>query len=137
VKTPGRQASSTPKVSVFEDDIVPYSTNGVPCSDNQRLTVPNPKPMIQSMSNSDRVLRADATAVTPSKAPFKTKTNDRLSTENTSRLRAALAQQPEIRPEVVERGRALAADPSYPSPEIIRKISAMIVQSPDLSEDNA
>jgi hypothetical protein len=89
------------------------------------------------MSNSDRVLRADSTAATPVKAPSRTATADRLSTEDSQRLQAALSQHAEIRPEVVARGRALAADPTYPSPQIIRKISEMILQSPDLSEENA
>jgi hypothetical protein len=46
-----------------------------------------------------------------------------------------LQQVPEIRPEVVERARALAADPTYPSAAIINRISAAIVSSPDLSEE--
>lgn len=51
------------------------------------------------------------------------------------RLRNALAALPEVRPEVVERGRALAADPSWPPPEVMRRVSEIIVRSPDLSED--
>ena len=48
-----------------------------------------------------------------------------------------LQQVPEVRPEVVERARALAADPSYPSDAIIRQVSATIVNSPDLTQDNS
>ena len=59
---------------------------------------------------------------------------DRLSTEQSTSLSAALARTPEIRPEVVERGRALAADPSYPSKEIINRLSDLIVRSDDLTE---
>jgi hypothetical protein len=60
---------------------------------------------------------------------------DQLSTQNAAALRAALANQPEIRPEVVARARALAADPSYPPLAIMRSIAQQIVASPDLSED--
>jgi len=34
----------------------------------------------------------------------------------------------------VARGRALAADPSYPSAAILRKVSEVILRSPDLTE---
>jgi hypothetical protein len=57
---------------------------------------------------------------------------DRLSTQLSSKVRASLEEMPEIRPEVVERGRKLLADPGYPSPEIVRKIAALITP---LSED--
>jgi hypothetical protein len=60
---------------------------------------------------------------------------DRLSTAGSEFLKAKLASEPEIRPEVVERGRALAADPSYPSHEIISSLASKILQAPDLSED--
>jgi hypothetical protein len=50
-------------------------------------------------------------------------------------LSAALANQPEIRPDVVARGQALANDPTYPSASILSKVAAAIVASPDLSED--
>lgn len=60
---------------------------------------------------------------------------DQISIDKGAALRLSLQQAPEIRPEVVERGRALLADPAYPTNEIIRHIGAMIVNSPDLSED--
>jgi hypothetical protein len=50
-------------------------------------------------------------------------------------LREALARQPEIRPEVVARGLALAADSSYPPPEVLLKVASLILRSPDPSED--
>lgn len=59
---------------------------------------------------------------------------DRLSTDQSKALSVALARTPEIRPEVVERGRALAADASYPSPEIVARLSELIVRSDDLTE---
>ncbi|MFZ5494884.1 MAG: hypothetical protein ACOZE5_06045 [Verrucomicrobiota bacterium] len=56
---------------------------------------------------------------------------DRFSPENTAALKSALQGQPEVRPEVVARARALAADPAWPSPEILRAVGAAILASPD------
>ena len=49
-----------------------------------------------------------------------------LSAEMTDKVRASLAAMPEIRPEVVERGRQLLSDPNWPTPEIINSIAGMI-----------
>jgi len=38
-----------------------------------------------------------------------------------------MARIPEIRPEVVERGRQLLADSNYPGPEIAQEIASLIV----------
>jgi hypothetical protein len=65
------------------------------------------------------------------------KGQDRLSLSQGDGLRQALEAQPEIRPEMVEKGRALAADPSYPSAAIIQRIAQAIVGSPDPSEDQS
>jgi hypothetical protein len=59
---------------------------------------------------------------------------DRISTEHAEFLRSELQKQPEVRPEVVERAKGLAADPSYPSPEVIRHVAGQILAAPDLSE---
>lgn len=59
---------------------------------------------------------------------------DGVSAERATFLRAQLAQLPEVRPEVVERACALAADPNYPSVDIARHIAAQILGAPDLSE---
>ena len=58
---------------------------------------------------------------------------DKLSTQMTDKVRATLAAMPEIRPEVVERGRQLLANPNYPSPEIVNSIAGMI--TPFSAED--
>lgn len=60
---------------------------------------------------------------------------DQLSTAGTELLKAKLASEPEVRPEMVERGRQLAADPSYPSAAILTSVASKILNSPDLSED--
>jgi hypothetical protein len=62
---------------------------------------------------------------------------DRFSAANSAALQAALAKHPEIRPDVVARGRTLAADPSYPSPAILRKVGEAILNAPDLSNDES
>lgn len=63
--------------------------------------------------------------------------SDTLSTDQAEQVNQALTRDPEIRSEVVARGRELAADPSYPSPAIISNVAAQIVNSPDLSEDGS
>ena len=52
---------------------------------------------------------------------------DSISVERSIRIGSAMDKIPEIRPEVVERGRQLLADPNYPSPEISQKIASLIV----------
>lgn len=91
--------------------------------------------MINSTSPSDRVLRPDGPVLHNNGAANRGAGSDRYSPENTAALRTALSQQPAIRPEVVARARALAADPSYPSPEILRHVGQVILKSPDLTVD--
>ena len=57
-----------------------------------------------------------------------------LSASNLAVLRSELSRQPEIRPEVVARARALAADPEYPRIEILQVVAQQILRAPDLSE---
>lgn len=89
-----------------------------------------------SSSPSDRNI-AIAAATTPSISRAPSRPIDQVHIDKASALRANLQEVPEIRAEVVERARALAADPSYPSDKIIRQISRAIVNSPDLSEDQS
>jgi len=56
-----------------------------------------------------------------------------LSAGNTASLRNALAATPEIRPEVVEKGKQLAADSNYPPRVIIEKLAELIANSTDLT----
>jgi len=93
--------------------------------------------MIHSASSSSPSARNDAIApaVTPSASRVTREPTDQIHIDTASVLRTGLQRVPEVRPEVVERARALAADPAYPSDHIIRQISAAIVNSPDLSED--
>ena len=93
--------------------------------------------MINSTSSSDRAARTEPVMPLPPKVTLKGPGADQFSASNSVALRAALAAQPEVRPEMVERGRALAADPSYPSADIIRQVSQRILNSPDLTADQA
>ncbi len=87
--------------------------------------------MINSASSSDRVLRPEG-VVLHAKAPQAGgPAADSFSPENTAALKSALQDQPAIRPEVVARGRALAADSSWPTPEILRSVGSTLLASPD------
>ena len=94
--------------------------------------------MIHSASSSSSSAArniAIAAASTASASKAQPKPIDQIHIDKASALRTNLQQVPEIRADVVERAKALAADPSYPSDGIIRQISKAIVNSPDLSED--
>jgi hypothetical protein len=94
--------------------------------------------MITSTSSSDRAARpVPVPAAGESAARVTASKSDQLSTENAAMLRAALAHQPEIRPEMVARARAFASDPSYPSLSIVRLLAQQILAAPDLSEDES
>jgi hypothetical protein len=92
--------------------------------------------MIQSTSSTDRTTRTDSVpAATPSTVRNAPIQPDSLSTESASYLQSALDLQPEIRPDVVARASALAADPDYPSTAIMKNVAGQILAAPDLSED--
>lgn len=95
--------------------------------------------MIHSASSSSAGIRPEAALTGAAHSPRKTDKGpgDQIHIDKAAALRAGLQQAPEIRPEVVARAQALADDPSYPSDDIIQKVSALIVNSPDLSEDNS
>jgi hypothetical protein len=44
-----------------------------------------------------------------------------------ARLRDILTNQPAARPEMVERGKSLAADPGYPATQILARLAEMFV----------
>ena len=76
-------------------------------------------------------------AASKSSVSAPTQGRDSLSLSQADGLRQALAGQPEVRPEMVAKGLALAADPDYPSKAIIQRIAQAIVDSPDPSEDQS
>jgi len=95
--------------------------------------------MISPTSNVDHTRRPELTAVTgkPVAQQSTAASSDQFSSESTLRLKETLNRQPEIRPEVLARARALAADPDYPSKEIMRDVARQILSAPDLSESDA
>ena len=99
------------------------------------LTVANPSSVIHSTSPSDPAGRAkaipDVEARTGVHSPIE---SVRLSTVGGRQLPDAPRARSEVRPEIVERGRRLAADPAYPSLDVIRHISVRIVRSLGLAD---
>lgn len=94
--------------------------------------------MISSASSPDRTARADLVSAAGPAAPRPYAPRpDHVSTESAAYLRGALERQPAIRPEMVERARALAGDPNYPPAQVIRRVAEQIVAAPDLSEDES
>lgn len=94
--------------------------------------------MILSTTSTDRPVRPELTpAPTASRNRPVIPPSDQISTESARFLRAELNRQPEIRSEVVARGRALVADPNYPSMAALRKVAEQILKSPDLTEDES
>jgi hypothetical protein len=91
--------------------------------------------MISSTSPADRSGRPENIA-TNTRPPMRRPQArpDEISTQGAAFLRAELARQPEVRPEVVERARALAADPDYPPASVVRHVAEQILGAPDLSE---
>ena len=57
------------------------------------------------------------TAPEPESAPEQEKTSRK------ERLAQALASEPAVRPEMLERARALAADPNYPPADVLEKLA--------------
>jgi hypothetical protein len=62
---------------------------------------------------------------------------DRIAAESIAYLRTELLRQPEIRPEVLQRARALAVDPGYPPPSMNQTLARLILDAPDYSEVQA
>lgn len=52
--------------------------------------------------------------------------SDGVAFDSSQALESSLAATPDIRPDVVARGRSLAADPAYPPAETINKISNLL-----------
>ncbi len=94
--------------------------------------------MINSTTSTDRLAHANLVPTKGYAVVRQPSTpTDLLSTSNAAFLRSELDRQPEIRPEVVERARALAADSNYPSRDSLKKVAELMLRSPDLSEDQS
>jgi hypothetical protein len=93
--------------------------------------------MINYTSKTDNLLRTEQFAGSLQKQTARSKSpaeTEQLSASSQETLQSVLESQPEVRPEVVERGRSLAVDGNYPPKELIRKLSEMLIASNDLSE---
>ena len=94
--------------------------------------------MISSTTSTDRTVRPElVSGAGQTGGRANELRSDRISTESAAFLRAELQRQPEIRPEVVARARALAEDPGYPPADVIRHVAEQILGSPDLSDDES
>lgn len=62
-------------------------------------------------------------AALPRSTPAQKMPSDGLSLTNSSALQKALDNAPASRPDMVERAKALIADPAYPSAEVLNAVS--------------
>jgi uncharacterized membrane protein len=95
--------------------------------------------MIQSTSNLHGYNRTDAASLSNAKQASLSKAEvetggERLSSSNTEALREALKNSPEIRPEVVEKGKQLAVDPNYPPRQLIESLAKLMVDSRETAD---
>jgi hypothetical protein len=93
--------------------------------------------MINTTSKTDSLAHVDTIAAQhprPAATPTRPAETDRLSKSSQDTLQNLLSQQPEVRPEVVARGQALAVDANYPPLAIIRRLSELLANSSDLAE---
>src|ERR1041384_3779600 len=60
---------------------------------------------------------------------------EQLSSSSTQALREALQNTPEIRADVVARGKALASDVNYPPRQIIEKLSELMVNEREVAAE--
>jgi hypothetical protein len=68
-------------------------------------------------------------ATPPRSTPAPNMPSDRVSLTNSSALEQALAGAPASRPEMVERAKALIADPNYPSSETLSAVSRQLASA--------
>jgi hypothetical protein len=94
--------------------------------------------MIHSTSNLHGYNRTDAAALSIAKQASTPKaeadSGERLSSSSSQALREALNNTPEIRPEVVARGKALAVDANYPPREIIEGLAKLMTETRDAAD---
>jgi len=97
--------------------------------------------MIHSASNTPGQPRPDAIAASDRKplasAPASTTiSGETLSSSSSDALRAALAATPEIRPEMVEKGKSFVVDANYPPRAIINDLAELFVKTQDLAQQD-
>lgn len=63
----------------------------------------------------------------PAKSAQASSPGEMLKSTKNERLMEALRNEPDVRPTEVDRGRKLAADPNYPSDDILAKLADIFV----------
>lgn len=53
---------------------------------------------------------------------------DSFAAEQRGKLMETLTRQPDVRPDVVDKGKALAEDPGYPPRDVIQNIARMFIK---------
>lgn len=69
----------------------------------------------------------ESTASASSTSGKDTEVQDPVAVHRVAGLLAMLENKPDVRPEVVARGRALAANADYPPPDVINKLAGLVV----------
>ena len=91
--------------------------------------------MINSTTSSDRMPQLAALPPPAGTPRTSGPGTDQFNARQVAQLRAALERHPEIRPEVVARGRELAADQDYPPAAVLKDVAEVILRAPDLTEE--
>lgn len=78
-------------------------------------------------AKSDGVYAPAKPKSTPAKSAPQSEPAGELAIERNEKLMKALRNTPDVRPEEMERGKALVADPSYPSEEALAKLAELFV----------
>ena len=66
------------------------------------------------------------TAATQANRSEPASTQDEVALTHSEKLRSALRQVPDMRPEAVARAKSLLADPSYPSDSALEKVAGVL-----------
>ena len=61
-------------------------------------------------------------------APVARREGNPVDLDSTETLHRLLQETPDVRPEVVARGKALLADPSYPSKETLQRVAELLAR---------
>lgn len=78
--------------------------------------------------NSDGIVPPAKAKAPPPKALLSRTTADVFKPEHNQRLINRIHEEPDVRPEVVERARALIADPNYPSGEVLAQAAQALLE---------
>ena len=76
----------------------------------------------------DSVTTPPKAAARSAKSAKETATEETPQTAKQEKLLSALANEPDVRPGEVARGKALAADPGYPSDDLLAKLADVFVK---------